>query len=78
MASECLAKNLLDKRGKILGAKHFWKKNYKLWVALGENRRGKFLVITEQKEDANRRIFFPEGPQAKDGGDIARDNGKEV
>lgn len=38
--------------------------SYDLWVALGGNRRGRFLVFTEEKGKMVRRIFLPEGMEA--------------
>lgn len=35
---------------------------YNLWLAMGMNRRERFLVFIEEKGEVVRRIFIPEGP----------------
>lgn len=42
----------------MLGSKH------SLWVARGETRSGKFLVLTEKRDD-RRRIIIPDSPQVQ-------------
>lgn len=46
-------------------AKHLAKRNYELWLAFGKNRRGEYLVLTEQSDRQAKRIFFPGGDQEK-------------
>lgn len=51
------------KGGKAWG----WNKgdrNHNFWVALGRNRKGRFLVLIEEKGKAVRQLFIPEGVQA--------------
>lgn len=36
-----------------------------LWVALGRNRRGRFLVLTEERGDRTWRIVIPEEKEAE-------------
>lgn len=49
----------------------FWGRSKKgrrhnLWVALGRNKRGRFLVFTKEKEDRIRHTFIQEGREVEE------------
>lgn len=46
-------------------AKHLVKRNYKLWLAFGKNRRSEHLTIMVQSDRQLKQIFFPGGDQGK-------------